>query len=207
MQVQSKRFLIGGSLIVLAFLLYVAGAHVWWGGWAETQVKPLNEVGEPLAIGETWCEKELFSVTVEDVRELSPKARLLEELSADELRPYEEQGCRFLVMTYKSESLDQPEGFDDKDHDDPALPVSIRAAAYDEAGEYIADAEQLPVQGRAPGVKRLIFAPPQTSRFLLTVTIPQTYEQNRSPAGLKRFAPHCTYVYEKNYWYILPEAK
>ena len=203
MQTQSKRFLMGGSLIVLAFLLYVAGAHVWWGGWVETQVKTLNAVGEPLAVGETWRENDLFSVTVEDMRELSPAARLLEELSADELRPYEEQGCRILVMTYQPEQLDYPGSFDGGGNYNTALTVSLQAAAYDEAGKYLGQLDYQPVQGRASGLKRLIFAPPQTSRIILTLTIPQEQEENEPPAEPKLFVPRYTYVYEKNYLYVV----
>ncbi len=205
MHMQSKRFLMGGGIIVLAFLLYAAGAHFWWGGWAETQVKMLNTVGEPLAIGETWREDDLFSVAVEDIMELSPSAPLLDELSADELRPFEEQGCRMLLMTYAVEQLDYPGSFDDEGHYSTTLPLSLQAAAYDEAGQYLGQLDTLPVHGRAPGLKQLLFAPPQTRRIIITAAIAQAQKENEPPAKPRLFAPHYMYIYEKNYVYVLPK--
>ena len=115
-------------------------------------------------------------------------------------------GAGIIVLTYQLEQLDYSGCFDGGSNYNTALPVSLQAAAYDETDKYLGQLDYQPVQGRASGLKRLIFAPPQTSQIILTITIPRAQEKNEPPAEPKLFAPCYTYVYEKNYLYMLPKA-
>ena len=195
MQTKNKRFLMGAGVLMLTFLFYAAGAFIFWSGGDEASVQAVNDVGEPLAVGEVWQEEGLFCASVEDIWELSSAARLLDELSMDKRQAAKEQGLRILALTYTIQPL---EGYSKE------ITAAIRVTAYDEAGESLGEVEHVPVKGRSSGLKRLIFAPPQASRLMITLQIPWEQAQDAAPDQKNIFGPRVTYVYEKNYFYTLP---
>ena len=94
---QRGDFIKGVSFILGVPLVFIVGCLIYWLVSVPAGNRVVNEETEPLAVGETWSQGELFSLTlkrVEEIKHLPAQESEAGELSDEEFAALREQGFK-----------------------------------------------------------------------------------------------------------------